>query len=83
MGFDRLDFTHDTESHRTRIVETRRAAAGSPITTRDLRYQADAVVEESVNNVIVRSTIVDDAGDLLALWRSKPDGIPLGSTLRP
>ena len=36
--------------------------AGTPLTTRDLRYQADAVVEESVNNVIVRSVIVDDAG---------------------
>ena len=59
-GFDRLDFTYDGEGHRTRIVET--PMAGSPITTRDLRYQADAVVEESVNTVIVRSTIVDDAG---------------------
>ena len=34
----------------------------APITTRDLRYQADAVVEESINGLIIRSIVVDDAG---------------------
>jgi RHS repeat-associated protein len=59
-GFDRLDMSYDGEGHRTRIVET--PAAGSPVVTRDLAYQGDAVVAEMVNGTLVRQVVVDDAG---------------------
>lgn len=59
-GFDRLDMTYDGEGHRTNVVET--PAAGSPVTTREFRYQGNAVVEETVNGSIVRTTIVDEGG---------------------
>jgi RHS repeat-associated protein len=52
--------TYDGEGHRTKVIET--PAAGSPVTTREFRYQGDAVVEEAVNGTIIRSTIVDENG---------------------
>ena len=62
-GFDRLDFAYDGEGHRTKITETPAAPTiQTPVITRDFRYQGDAVVEELVNTVSLRTIVVDEAG---------------------
>ena len=77
-GFDRLDLTYDGEGHRTKLTET--SAAGVVI-TRDFRYQTDAVVEELVNGVSLRTIVVDEAGSPVKL--TIPTGQPNAGTYLP
>lgn len=61
-GVDRLEFSYDGEGHRTQIKEY---TAGTLTTTRDFRYQGDAIVEESTNGSVSRGYVVDDAGRVI------------------
>ncbi len=61
-GFDRVDWLYDGEGHRTRITET---ASGGAVTVTDLRYQGDAVVQESVGGSVTRTYALDDAGRIV------------------
>ena len=70
-GFDKVEFAYDGEGHRTQIKET--AAAGG-VTTRDLRYQGDSIVEELTNGTIIRDYVVDSAGRTVKVI------VPVGQT---
>jgi len=59
---DKVEFSYDGEGHRTQIKEY---TAGTLTTTRDFRYQGDAIVEESTNGTVSRGYVVDDAGRIL------------------
>lgn len=70
-GFDKVDFAYDGEGHRIQVKET--AAAGG-VTTRDFRYQGDAIVEELTNGTVTRDYVVDSAG------RTVKVSVPAGQT---
>lgn len=66
-------FTYDGEGHRTSIV-TDPAGTGGDLepATRTFRYQADAIVEETLTDdshvgTVVRSYVVDDTGSVVKL----------------
>jgi RHS repeat-associated protein len=59
---DKVEFSYDGEGHRTQIKEY---IAGTLTTTRDFRYQGDAIVEESTNGTVSRGYLVDDTGRIL------------------
>ncbi|MDQ3523729.1 MAG: RHS repeat-associated core domain-containing protein, partial [Chloroflexota bacterium] len=74
-GSDKLVFSYDGQGHRTKIVAT---AAGGSVTTTDFRYQNGAVVEERVNNTVVRQFVTDEAGSISKLI--VPSGQPDAGT---
>ncbi len=61
---DRLEMAYDAAGHRTQLREY---TAGVLTRTRDLRYQGDAIVEESVAGTVVRSYSVTDAGQVVLM----------------
>jgi RHS repeat-associated protein len=61
-SIDKVDFTYDGEGHRTQIREY---TSGTLTTTRDFRYQGDAIVEESTNGSVSRGYVVDEQGTLI------------------
>lgn len=61
-GFDRVDWLYDGDGHRTQVKET---TAGGVVTTTDLRYARDAVVQESVNGNVTRTYAIDDGGRVI------------------
>ena len=61
---DRLEMAYDAAGHRTQLREY---TAGVLTRTRDLRYQGDAIVEESVAGTVVRSYSVTDAGQVVSM----------------
>ena len=55
---------YDAAGHRTQLREY---TAGVLTRTRDLRYQGDAIVEESVAGTVVRFYSVTDAGQVVSM----------------
>jgi RHS repeat-associated protein len=66
-----IAYVYDGEGHRTSIAVT---PTGFATTTTSIRYQGDAIVEESVGATVIRSYTVDDAGTIRKMT------IPAGQT---
>jgi len=61
-GFNRVDSRYDGDGHRVQITTT---TAGGTVVTTDLRYEGDALVQESVAGTVTRTYAVDDAGRIV------------------
>ncbi|CAN5516529.1 hypothetical protein BH24ACT5_BH24ACT5_03780 [soil metagenome] len=57
-GVDKIEFTYDGEGHRTQIKEY---TAGTLTKTTDLRYQGNAIIQETTDTGFGREYVVDDA----------------------
>ena len=61
-GFDRVDVAYDGEGRRTKIVAT---TSGGVVTTTDLRYAGETVVQEITNGTVTREYVRDEAGTVV------------------
>ena len=61
-GVNRVDDLYDGSGHRTQIRET---TAGGTVTTTDLRYAGDTLVQESVAGTVTRTYAADDTGRIV------------------
>jgi RHS repeat-associated protein len=61
-SIDRVDSLYDGSGHRTQIKETTSAGV---VTTTDLRYQGDTVVQELVGGTVSRTYATDDTGRIV------------------
>ena len=61
-GYDRVDWLYDGSGHRTQIKET---TAAGVVTTTDLRYEGDTLVQESVAGAVTRTYATDDTGRIV------------------
>ena len=62
---DKVEMTYDAEGRRTKVISD---PAGAPVaTTREFRYQGNAVVEELVGGTSARSYLVDDSGSIVSM----------------
>lgn len=57
--------TYDGEGRRTAAISDPGGAA--PASTREFRYQGDAIVEERVDGVLDRSYLVDESGSVVQM----------------
>ena len=69
---DKVEMVYDGEGRRTAITSD--PAGATAATTREFRYQGDAIVEERVDGVLDRSYLVDESGSVLQL--DIPSGRP-------
>jgi RHS repeat-associated protein len=67
---DKVAMIYDGEGRRTRIETT---PANGATSTREFRYQGDAIVEEKVGGVVARQYLVDESGSVVEMV------IPTGS----
>jgi len=61
-GFNRVDYLYDGSGHRTQLKET---TSGGVITTTDLRYEGDTLVQELVAGSVSRTYATDDTGRIV------------------
>jgi RHS repeat-associated protein len=61
-SIDRVDYLYDGSGHRIQIKET---TSGGTVTTTDLRYQGDTVVQEFVGGTVSRTYATDDTGRIV------------------
>jgi RHS repeat-associated protein len=61
-SIDRVDYLYDGSGHRIQVKETTSAGV---VTTTDLRYQGDTVVQELVGGTVSRTYATDDTGRIV------------------
>jgi RHS repeat-associated protein len=61
-SIDRVDYLYDGSGHRIQIKET---TSGGTVTTTDLRYQGDTIVQELVGGTVTRTYATDDTGRIV------------------
>lgn len=54
-SIDKVEFTYDGAGHRTQIKTT---TSGGTVTTTDLRYQGDAIVQELTNGTVSLTPLI-------------------------
>ena len=71
---DKVAMTYDGEGRRTKIETT---PANGATTTREFRYQGDAIVEEKVGGSVARQYLVDESGSVVEMVI--PTGVNAGT----
>jgi RHS repeat-associated protein len=61
-SIDRVDYLYDGSGHRIQIKET---TSGAVVSTTDLRYQGDTIVQELVGGTVTRTYATDDTGRIV------------------
>jgi RHS repeat-associated protein len=76
---DKLEMVYDAEGRRTKLISD---PAGAPLaTTREFRYQGDAIVEEQVDGIVSRSYLVDESGSVVQMVIPAGQPEPAGTYL--